>query len=157
MWQRRSRQHSAAGRYLPALVRCASPVVEMAIKGSPARDKAYFDIYGHERRLICPAHIGPSKVALEGIYRMVYLSIDSVAPTPDLEDLSEWLVQEPELRGLIRDVADTAGPGELGAPVEVLVAAVGSGGTLSVLITSLQSWLSSVRRTDLTVKLTGPN
>ena len=88
---------------------------------------------------------------------MVYLSIDSAAPTPDLEDLSEWLFQEPELRGLIRDVAGTAGPGELGAPVEVLVAAVGSGGTLSVLITSLQSWLSSVRRTDLTVKLTGPN
>jgi cysteine synthase len=88
---------------------------------------------------------------------MLHLSIDSARPVTDLEDLSEWLCQEPELHGLIKDETSSAGSGELGAAVEVLVAAVGSGGTLTVLITSLQSWLSSIRGTDLTVKLTGPN
>lgn len=88
---------------------------------------------------------------------MLYLSIDSARPVTDLEDLSDWLGREPELRGLIKDGGGTGGQGELGAAVEVLVAAVGSGGTLTVLTASLQSWLSSTRRTDLTVKLTGPN
>lgn len=88
---------------------------------------------------------------------MLYLSIDSARPVADLEDLSEWLGRERELRGLVKDGSSTAGPGELGAAVEVLVAAMGSGGILTVLITSLQSWLSSIHRTDLTVKLTGPN
>jgi membrane-associated two-gene conflict system component 1 (EACC1) len=103
-------------------------------------------------RLVCPAGMS----VREGIFRMLYLSVDSASPVTDLEDLAEWLGQEPELRGLIKDGASTPGTGQLGAAVDVLVAAVGSGGTLTVLITSLQSWLS-IRRTGLTVKLTGPD
>lgn len=87
---------------------------------------------------------------------MLYLSIDSARPVGDLEDLAEWFGQEPELHGLIKDGSSVPQPGELGAAVDVLVAAVSSGGALTALIASLQSWLSSIRRTDLTVKLTGP-
>lgn len=86
---------------------------------------------------------------------MLYLSVQGDDPVSDLEDLSEWLSHESELRGLIKDEAREPRQGELGAAVEVLVAAVGSGGALTVLVTSLQSYLSN-RGTDITVKVTGP-
>lgn len=44
--------------------------------------------------------------------------------------------------------------GELGAAVEVLVAAVGSGGAVSVLAASLKAFLAQPRRSDVTIVLT---
>lgn len=86
---------------------------------------------------------------------MLQLSVNSADPVGDLEDLSGWLGQESGLRGLIREGESTPGDGELGAVTDFLVAAVSSGGAISVLITSLQAYCSS-RRADLTVTLKGP-
>jgi hypothetical protein len=47
--------------------------------------------------------------------------------------------------------------GELGALAEVLVAAVGSGGTVSVLAGALYAWLSQPRRSDIRIRVEGDN
>jgi len=89
--------------------------------------------------------------------RVLHLSVQGHDPVSDLEDLSQWLGQEPELRGLVKDGTSEPGHGELGAATEVLVAAVGSGGLLTALITSLLSYRSHRRGADVAIKLTGPN
>jgi Effector Associated Constant Component 1 len=45
------------------------------------------------------------------------------------------------------------GEGELGALADVLVVAVGSGGALSVLATSLKAWLAQPRRSDVRIRI----
>ena len=59
-----------------------------------------------------------------------------------IESLSDWLRGEPELTGRLHVAGPMPGEGELGALADVLVVAVGSGGTLSVLATSLKAWLA---------------
>ena len=49
--------------------------------------------------------------------------------------------------------APTPGERELGALADVLVVAVGSGGTLSVLATSLKAWLAQPRRSDVRIRV----
>lgn len=72
-----------------------------------------------------------------------------------LESLSDWLRGEPELAGRIDVTGDKPRPGELGALADALVVAVGSGGTLSVLATSLKTWLSQPRRSDVRIRVQG--
>jgi hypothetical protein len=72
-----------------------------------------------------------------------------------LESLSDWLRAEPELAGRISLTAAEPRPGELGAAVDALVAAVGSGGALSVLAMSLNAWLSQPRRSDVRIRVEG--
>jgi hypothetical protein len=62
-----------------------------------------------------------------------------------LEDLSDWLIAERELRGAV--TYDSAAPkaGEMGAIAEALIVAVGSGGALTVLARTLGVWLSQQR------------
>jgi hypothetical protein len=59
-----------------------------------------------------------------------------------IESLGDWLRGEPELAGRLRVAGPMPGEGELGVLADVLVVAVGSGGTLSVLATSLKAWLA---------------
>jgi hypothetical protein len=59
-----------------------------------------------------------------------------------IESLSDWLRGEPKLAGRVSAAGPMPGEGELGALADVLVVAVGSGGTLSVLATSLKAWLA---------------
>jgi propanediol utilization protein len=47
----------------------------------------------------------------------------------------------------------TPGEGELGALADVLVVAVGSGGTLSVLATSLKAWLVQPRGQHVKIRV----
>ena len=76
-------------------------------------------------------------------------------PAVDLESLDAWLEGEPELVGQVRLSAPPPRDGELGALVDVLVAAVGSGGVLSVLAASLHAWLSGPRRSDVRIRVQG--
>ena len=78
-------------------------------------------------------------------------------PAANLESLDDWLQGEPELAGRVRVSAPVPREGELGALAEVLVAAVGSGGALSVLATSLHAWLSQPRRSDVRIRVQGEN
>ena len=81
----------------------------------------------------------------------VRLSVKGDDPVGGLEDLSDWLALEPELRGLITPESAGPAPGELGAVTDVLVAAVGSGGALSVLAASLKMFLTAPHRSDLRI------
>jgi hypothetical protein len=75
----------------------------------------------------------------------------------DLESLDDWLQGEPELAGRVRASAPVPREEELGALAEVLVAAVSSGGVLSVLATSLYAWLSQPRGSDVRIRVQGDN
>ena len=87
----------------------------------------------------------------------VRISLVGGNPGADLESLDGWLQGEPELAGRVRVAAPTPRKGELGALGEVLVAAVGSGGALSVLAASLYAWLSQPRQSDVRIRVEGDN
>lgn len=87
----------------------------------------------------------------------VRLSVEGDDPVDGLEELSDWLGRESELQGLITPVSAGPAPGELGALADALVAAVGSGGALSVLAASLKAFLVLPRRSDLRIVLSGPD
>jgi hypothetical protein len=57
--------------------------------------------------------------------------------------LYEWLGLEDELRGRVRPLRRAPKPGEMGASVELLTVALGSGGAVAVLIQSVCTWLTS--------------
>ncbi len=84
------------------------------------------------------------------------LSVDSADPAEGLRELSEWLGRESDLRGLITPVSAGPGPGELGVLADALVVAVGSGGLLSVLASSLKTFLALPRRGDLRIVVSAP-
>ena len=73
----------------------------------------------------------------------------------ELESLDDWLRENPQLAGRVKMSGTTPREGELGAVADALVVAVGSGGTLSVLATSLHAWLSQPRRSDLRIRVQG--
>lgn len=71
----------------------------------------------------------------------------------ELESLSDWVRREHELGGRVTYVGARPREGELGALVEALVVAVGSGGAVSVLAASLKAWISLPRRSDVRIKI----
>lgn len=87
----------------------------------------------------------------------VRLSVEGDDPVGGLEELQDWLALEPELRGLISPGIAAPAEGELGAVTDVLVAAVGSGGALSVLAASLKMFLTVPRRSDLRIVVSAPD
>ncbi|GAA1969769.1 effector-associated constant component EACC1 [Catenulispora subtropica] len=72
----------------------------------------------------------------------------------DLEALADWLAAEPDLRGLIKVARPVPRPHELGAVVDVLVAAVSTGGAVSVLAGSLKTFLSQPRGAKVRIVVT---
>lgn len=76
-------------------------------------------------------------------------------PAEELAELADWLAQDDELRGVVTPAPLVPVAGELGASTDVLVAAVGSGGAVSVLAASLKGFLAQPRRSDVTIVVTG--
>jgi hypothetical protein len=72
----------------------------------------------------------------------------------ELRSLWDWLRREEELRGLVRPVERPSRPGEMGAVLEALTVAVGTGGVGAVLAHSVSVWLEQ-RTSDLKVTITG--
>jgi hypothetical protein len=72
-----------------------------------------------------------------------------------LESLDTWLRQEPGLSGRVRLSRPRPEPGQLGALSEALIVAVGAGGTVSVLASSLGAWLSRPRGGQVRIKVRG--
>jgi Effector Associated Constant Component 1 len=93
----------------------------------------------------------------KGVGMEARISLVGGNPAADLESLDDWLEGEPELAGRIRVSAPVPREEELGALAEVLVAAVSSGGLLSVLATSLHAWLSQPRGSDVRIRVQGDN
>jgi hypothetical protein len=73
----------------------------------------------------------------------------------ELESLDDWLRGEPDLAGRVNRAGLKPGIGELGALADALVVSVGSGGTLSVLALSLNTWLSHARRSHVRIRVEG--
>lgn len=88
---------------------------------------------------------------------IVQLSVKGDEPVEELAELSDWLHQESELRGLVSPGDAVPRPGELGALSDLLMVAVGSGGTLSVLAASLKVFLAQPRRSDVRIVVTAPD
>lgn len=88
---------------------------------------------------------------------VVRLSVESGDPAAGLQELSEWLSLEPQLRGLVTPETAAPKPGQLGVLADVLVAAVSSGGTVSVLAASLRAFLIQPRRADVRIVLSAPD
>jgi hypothetical protein len=82
------------------------------------------------------------------------LSVQGEDSIDGLEELSDWLRQESELRGHVR-AASEPGLGELGALPDVLIAAISGGGALSVLAASLKAFLTQPRRSDVRIVVSG--
>lgn len=85
-------------------------------------------------------------------FRISVVSGDRAA---GLESLSDWLRGEPELAGRVCVLQAMPRSGELGALGDALLVAVGSGGALSVLAMSLNTWLSQPRGSDVKVTVRG--
>jgi hypothetical protein len=75
----------------------------------------------------------------------------------DLESLDNWLRGERELAGRVKLAGTAPHDGELGALSEYLVVALGSGGAITVvgttLAAALKAWLSHARRSDVRVEV----
>ncbi|MFD8600427.1 hypothetical protein ACFV1L_36055 [Kitasatospora sp. NPDC059646] len=72
-----------------------------------------------------------------------------------LQSLFDWLRMEDGLRGRLRlEASRDAGAGEMGALLDVLTVALGSGGAGAVLASSLSAWFSQ-RRAEVKIVLTG--
>lgn len=67
-----------------------------------------------------------------------------------LVSLRDWLAAEEALRGRVELLTRTPQPGQMGAALDVLAVALGSGGAGAVLARSLSTWLVQ-RRADVTV------
>jgi hypothetical protein len=70
-----------------------------------------------------------------------------------LSALRQWLSDEPEFRGQIATGGAQLSDSDMGAVVDVLVVAVGSGGALTMLVNSISTWLQQ-RRSEVEVELT---
>ncbi len=66
--------------------------------------------------------------------------------------LRDWLAAEEALRGRVELLARPPQPGQMGAALDVLAVALGSGGAGAVLARSLSTWLVQ-RRADVTVRV----
>ena len=87
----------------------------------------------------------------------VLLSVEGEDSGTGLEELASWLSNEPELRGLVTPAEAVPADGHLGVLSDALVAAVGSGGAISVLAASLKAFFALPRRSDVKVTVSGPD
>jgi hypothetical protein len=71
----------------------------------------------------------------------------------EMRSLRDWLAAEDEFRGRLALGGKVPAPGEMGAVVDLLTVAVGSGGAATVLAGSISAWLRT-RRSDVTVEIT---
>ncbi|OLB75938.1 MAG: hypothetical protein AUI14_20010 [Actinobacteria bacterium 13_2_20CM_2_71_6] len=72
-----------------------------------------------------------------------------------LRSLVDWLDHEPELRGRVRALARPPAGNELGATTDAVQVALGAGGAIAVLASSLRVWFAQPRRSDVRLKIRG--
>lgn len=77
---------------------------------------------------------------------------DPSGSADELLSLYAWLKQETEIRGRVDLPQVPPGPDEMGAISDVLVVALGSGGTGTVLLGSIATWLKT-RRSNVRLTL----
>lgn len=86
----------------------------------------------------------------------ITLSVVGADSARQTAELVGWLRREPELRGRVAAIDAVPNPGEMGSLVELATVAVGSGGVLSVLATSLKAWFAQPRHSDIHIEIRSP-
>ncbi|MFF1711112.1 hypothetical protein [Streptomyces sp. NPDC058268] len=86
----------------------------------------------------------------------VQIRIDKDDAQKHLESLESWLRLDPSFRRKTK-LHDVPSEGDLGTSVELLTVAIGSGGVISVLATSLSTWIQQPRKSDIILKVARPN
>jgi len=76
------------------------------------------------------------------------------ADADGLRSLLSWLRLEETLRGRVRPSHESISAGHMGGVMDAVVVAVGSGGAIAVLASSLSTWLKQPRRVDIRLTLT---
>jgi hypothetical protein len=77
-------------------------------------------------------------------------------PEAEVRSLHDWLRSEHDLhQSRVELTSPRIRDGEMGAGLEVVTVALGSGGAITVLANSLSVWLRN-RGTDLTFEISGP-
>ncbi|MFE1958889.1 hypothetical protein [Streptomyces sp. NPDC059479] len=84
---------------------------------------------------------------------MLRLSVSTSDDVDHLRSLYAWLTVEDSLRGAVTSRGAVPEPGSMGAALDVLTVAIGSGGVAAVLARSVTTWLIQ-RRADVTVTVT---
>ncbi|WP_380280787.1 hypothetical protein [Kitasatospora purpeofusca] len=85
----------------------------------------------------------------------VHISVTGGETVAEAESLTDWLRGEPGLRGVAL-TGRTPGPGEMGGVLDTVSVALGAGGGLSVLASSLRTWFAQPRRSDVRLKIRRP-
>ncbi|MGW0942806.1 effector-associated constant component EACC1 [Streptomyces sp. NPDC002623] len=85
----------------------------------------------------------------------VQISATELVENKQVESLENWLRLDANFRGRTR-LTGTPSEGDLGRAGELLAVAIGSGGVISVLATSLSAWIQQPKKSDITLKVTGP-
>jgi membrane-associated two-gene conflict system component 1 (EACC1) len=87
------------------------------------------------------------------------LSVDDLHSADDstLRSLLDWLGLESTLRGRIELAMPMPQPGQMGGVADVLLVALGGGGSVTALMTSLSAWFKQPRRSDVTVTVSLPD
>ncbi|KJY28680.1 hypothetical protein [Streptomyces sp. NRRL S-495] len=70
----------------------------------------------------------------------------------EAESLTDWLRGEPGLTRVTL-TGRPPGPGEMGSVLDTVTVALGAGGALQVLASSLRTWFAQPRRSDVRVKI----
>jgi hypothetical protein len=83
----------------------------------------------------------------------VWLSVAENGNVSDLESLHDWLQQDSAFSGRVSFRAPQPSPTELGTLVDVLTVAVGTGGAVSILASSIKAWLTLPRRSDIRIRI----
>lgn len=86
----------------------------------------------------------------------ILLSVDGDDSGAGLEYLDGWLRSDPDLRGRVVRKDKAPVPGQMGALADMLSVAVGAGGTLSVLASSLKTYFAQPRRSDVRIRMRTP-
>jgi hypothetical protein len=84
------------------------------------------------------------------------IRIEKTDAQEHLESLESWLRLDPNFRRKT-NLHNAPSEGDLGSAAELLAVAIGSGGAISVLATSLSTWLQHPRKSDIILKVMGPD
>ncbi|MFF8775374.1 hypothetical protein [Kitasatospora sp. NPDC015120] len=85
----------------------------------------------------------------------VHISVTGGETVAEAESLTDWLRGEPGLRGVVL-TGRAPRPGEMGAVLDTVSVALGAGGGLSVLASSLRAWFAQPRRSDVRLRIRRP-
>ncbi len=82
----------------------------------------------------------------------VHISVTGGETVAEAESLTDWLRGEPGLTRVTLTGRAPA-PGEMGSVLDAVTVALGAGGALSVLASSLRVWFAQPRRSDVRLKI----